>query len=201
MIINVAILASFILVIDGTDDERRLDNTSRYQPATFDRHNDEHTTQQRLREMMIHQKHTMLNMTLCVDKCAGYDCKSYITPINECYSSSRLFPNDPSWSGKDVYDTISICRTQTLTRTIYDTENGTCHSSNSTGDKFHIPLNECVGPFGKPRPWGSFRLIQQQQNGNVTTKIGDQDLSSLLCEIDLENGNNFTRKNQLSSIS
>ncbi len=95
-----------------------------------------------------------LNMTLCVDKCAGEDCKSYITPINTCYSSSELFPNDPSWSGKDLRDDV-IC--QTLVRTIFDTDNSTCLG---IGDTFEIPMDECVGPFGKPRPWGSFTLVQ-----------------------------------------
>jgi hypothetical protein len=99
-----------------------------------------------------------LNMTLCVNKCAGEKCKSYITPIDVCYSSSLLFPNDPSWSGNDFRDEV-IGRTQTLFRTIFDTEDSTCRGASDT---FRIPLNKCVGPFGKPRPWGSFSIIQEQ---------------------------------------
>lgn len=99
----------------------------------------------------------LLNMTLCADKCAGENCKTYFTPINTCYSSSRLFPNDPSWSGKDFRDDL-VC--QTLVRTIFDTENSTCHN---VTDTFEIPMNECVGPFGKPRPWGIFSSIEQEQ--------------------------------------
>jgi hypothetical protein len=107
---------------------------------------------------------TMLNMTLCVDKCTS-DCKSYTTPLSQCYSSKQLFPNDPSWSaGKDVFDAV-IC--QTLTRTIYGRSyDGTCSKSDREDDdddddvdRFTIPLNECVGPFGQPRPWGSFSII------------------------------------------
>ncbi len=119
----------------------------------------------------------LLNMTLFENKCAGEDFKSYLTPINTCYSSSKLFPNDPSWSGKDVRDDI-IC--QTLVRTIFDTENSTCLG---TGDTFEIPLNECVGPFGKPRPWGTFRLIQEEndKDGDIASASG---LSSI-CEMNV----------------
>jgi hypothetical protein len=96
-----------------------------------------------------------LNMTLCTDKCTG-DCKSYVTPVSECYNSGALFPNDPSWSARlDVLDTV-IC--QTLIRTIFHTSDGSCTTSDSD-DRFQIPLEECVGPFGEPRPWGTFSLI------------------------------------------
>ena len=95
-----------------------------------------------------------LNMTLCVDQCS-LNCKSYLTPLSECYNSQILFPNDPSWSGYDVFDTV-IC--QTLVRAIFKTSNGSCTASTSD-DRFQIPMNECVGPFGKPRPWGMFSLF------------------------------------------
>lgn len=99
-----------------------------------------------------------LNMTLCADRCNA-DCKSYITPVSECYNSGDMFPNDPSWSaGLDVLDSV-IC--QRLTRTIFQTSNGSCTTSDSD-DRFLIPLEECVGPFGKPRPWGIFALISEQ---------------------------------------
>lgn len=93
-----------------------------------------------------------LNMTLCHEKCNS-GCKTYITPTSECYSSGSLFPNDESWSGLDVFDTV-IC--QTLIRRIFQSSDGSCSSSDE--DKFQINLNECVGPFGKPRPWGIFSL-------------------------------------------
>jgi hypothetical protein len=97
-----------------------------------------------------------LNMTLCTDKCTG-DCQSYITPVSKCYNSGALFPNDPSWSGLDVLDTV-IC--QTLVRTIFSkSKNASCTvSDDDSDDRFQIPLNECVGPFGAPRPWGWFSL-------------------------------------------
>lgn len=110
----------------------------------------------------------LLNMTLCADKCTGMDCKTYVTPINKCYSSSLLFPNDPSWSGKDFHDEL-VC--ETLVRTIFDTDNSTCRDATDT---FEIPMNECVGPFGKPRPWGIFISIHQQEQGGTSGKDGSR---------------------------
>ena len=107
--------------------------------------------QDKLSFNQYHNK-TSLNMTLCKDKCTS-DCKTYITPTNECFNSGELFPKDPSWSGLDILDVV-IC--QTLVRTIFDSADGSCKSSDS--DRFQIPLEECVGPFGQPRPWGTFSL-------------------------------------------
>jgi hypothetical protein len=142
-----------------------------------------------------HPMKPMLNMTLCKDKCGetndnsmessshsrsgstnSSNCKSYITPLSECYNSGVLFPNDPSWSaGKDVLD-IVIC--QTLIRRIYgnSTNNGTCipsstNNPNNDDDQFQIPMNTCVGPFGQPRPWGYFQLVTPTTTTTTTTAI------------------------------
>lgn len=139
IIVFVSAFICSALVIDGSDIERRQQ---------------EITVEAETINQNVSNKY--LNMTLCLDKCAGEDCKTYITPLDVCYSSSLLFPNDPSWSGKDLRDAI-VGQTQTLVRTIFDTEDGTCHGSD---DGFSIPLNECVGPFGKPRPWGIFGLTE-----------------------------------------
>lgn len=105
----------------------------------------------------ISQNKPLMNMTLCRDKCST-DCKTYLTPVSECFNSAEIFPNDASWSGKDVLDAI-IC--QTLRRRIFPSSGGSCSSSNSSDiDKFLIPLFECVGPFGQPRPWGTFSLLR-----------------------------------------
>jgi hypothetical protein len=102
---------------------------------------------------------TFLNMTICNGECSG-DCKTYVTPLSKCYNSQTLFPNDPAWSGKDVMDTV-IC--QTLTRKIFeDSTNGSCRAGDQD-DHFLIPLDECVGPFGPPRPWGLFTLIRVEK--------------------------------------
>jgi hypothetical protein len=124
--------------------------------------------QQQQQQQQQHQQSAMLNMTLCVDECRN-DCKSYITPLSRCYNPQTLFPNDPSWSPNDVSDTV-IC--QTLTRRIYSkSSNGTCrrHDDDDDDDQFVIPLNECVGPFGRPRPWGTFRLVPNHGNDDDPT--------------------------------
>ena len=56
------------------------------------------------------------------------------------------------WGEFDVIDACDIA-TGMLSRTFYNSTNGTC--IDRTGH-VSIPLNECVGPFGKPRPWGTF---------------------------------------------
>ena len=95
---------------------------------------------------------SILVTELCVDFCDGRDCRSYQTPLSDCYSGQSLFPNDPSWGDVDFMDEIV---NGMLERTIFGTNDGTC--SDET-DNFTLPLNQCVGPFGKPRPWGQFSL-------------------------------------------
>jgi hypothetical protein len=209
--IIVILLPSFILpvvviAIDRSDGERRNTTTSTHTPdvaaasssssssSLFERHEEIIKLQEEREVILKHSNNnnnnptTMmnmtLNMTLCGDKCENYEnnCKSYITPINVCYSSSILFPNDISWSGKDIHDTI-IC--QTLIRNIYDTENGTCRRQDDNDDnKFLIPLNECVGPFGLPRPWGTFRLAIRNNDEDKDGDDSNADLSTtkLLCD-------------------
>jgi hypothetical protein len=121
----------------------------------------------------------LLNMTICNGKCFG-DCREYILPTNKCYNPQAMFPEDPSWGQYDVTDEIILGSTTTTTtttttsidhpndpvptslrRTIYPSTNGTCVSDGDhhPANVFTIPLNECVGPFGKPRPWGIFELL------------------------------------------
>ena len=140
----------------------------------------------------------LLNTTMCSTKCGEdssaaavsddnkeKDCQTYLTPIRTCYSSSKLFPEDPSWSGYDIFDAIvhasdtrrrstrssssTVVSTQTnntaagtsllLVRTIYQTTNGTCVPS-SQDVVFRLELQQCVGPFGRPRPWGIFAVAE-----------------------------------------
>ena len=90
-------------------------------------------------------------MTLCgpLDHCNS-DCKSYTVPLNRCFSPPVLFPGDPQWGASDVFDT---CNATHIHRTFFASTDGTCDNSTSG---FTDPLHQCVGPFGKPRPWGSF---------------------------------------------
>ena len=116
-------------------------------------------------------KFRILNMTLCQGKCRN-NCKTYLTPMSICYSPKILFPNDPSWSTSDVLDellrddSVVVGNTeessvQSFQRTIFsESKNTTCTTTKSIpNDVFTIPLNECVGPFDQPRPWGIFALI------------------------------------------
>lgn len=93
-----------------------------------------------------------LNMTVCSVKCSS-DCKSYVTPFL-CFNPQKLFPRDAQWGDTDVKDIIF---NKTLFhRHFYSSKDGTC--SRET-DVFELPFNECVGPFGPPRPWGEFRCV------------------------------------------
>jgi peptide methionine sulfoxide reductase MsrB len=99
--------------------------------------------------------HRALNATLSTDKCGGVDVRSYVTPLNICYSPSQLFPGDPQWGAFDVRDSITPL-TRRLRRAFYDTKDGSCGAET---DHFDVPLDQCVGPFGTPRPWGEFSLV------------------------------------------
>ena len=113
-------------------------------------------------EMESHSEYqsAKLNMTLCTGRCNG-DCVSYTTPLSTCYSPSSMYPDDPSWSEFDIWDMIQFDPQlgKALRRTIYLSQDGTCSDGEDPNDVFLIPLDECVGPFGQPRPWGTFVII------------------------------------------
>ena len=112
-------------------------------------------------------------------------CKTYTTPLDKCYNAKNLFPNDPSWSEFDIYDTLSM---KSLKRTFYKSSDGSCSNmikleellenydnfaEQMNDDYFVLPFDQCVGPFGAPRPWGKFTLVQ---NDDGELKLsGDQD--------------------------
>lgn len=93
--------------------------------------------------------HENETMTLCGDKCES-DCKVYSPPTGECYSPPVLWPGDPQWGASD---TLDLCNHTHIVRSFFTSTNGSC--ANQT-DEFTLPLDVCVGPFGKPRPWGKF---------------------------------------------
>ena len=110
------------------------------------------------------------------------DCKQYTTPLNKCYNPQSLYPNDVSWGDIDIYDELIL--NNQLNRTFYKSKDGTCDGrvekiselllsgiiepNNNDDNKndidgegtssYILPLNECVGPFGKPRPFGKFSV-------------------------------------------
>lgn len=95
-----------------------------------------------------------LETVLCIDKCFS-DCKAYSTPLGFCFNAQKFFPSDPSWSKFDILD--ELIGKVNIKRTIYASSNGTCVQRT---DEFVLPLNQCIGPWGEPRPWGKLILLQ-----------------------------------------
>lgn len=98
------------------------------------------------------QNKTRENMTVCgpLAKCNPGDCKTYHPPLGACYSPPVLWPCDIQWGSSDTLDT---CNATHISRSFYASTDGSCTTRT---DGFQLPLHECVGPFGKPRPWGQF---------------------------------------------
>lgn len=87
-------------------------------------------------------------------------CVAYITPLDTCYNAQVLFPNDETWGKIDIYDTMIM---RDIKRMFYESTDGSCVGKENDGDVvedyFMLPIGECVGPFGPPRPWGKFTLL------------------------------------------
>lgn len=70
-----------------------------------------------------------------------------------------MFPGDESWGDSDVRDdNVTFTANDervSFVRTFYSTNDATC---GGLSESETLPLNECVGPFGAPRPWGTFVL-------------------------------------------
>ena len=91
----------------------------------------------------------MLNMTVCKTRCTG-DCKTYAPPLNACYNPPTLWPGDEQWGTERVIDT---CNATHISRSFFAAMDVECTTRT---DGFDLPLGVCLGPFGKPRPWGTF---------------------------------------------
>ena len=102
-------------------------------------------------------RHGMLaRVTVCTERtgggqCTG-DCKSYL-PSAACFNPRRDFPADPQWGESDLRDELNATH---IVRSLYNSMNASCSGPPTGG--FTVRLGECVGPFGKPRPWGVFAL-------------------------------------------
>ena len=92
------------------------------------------------------------NMTVCspTSRCAPGDCKTYSVPLDHCFAPRKLFPGDPQWGTDSILD---HCNSTHLSRSFFAEEDTTCKVKI---DGFVVPLGECIGPFGLPRPWGTF---------------------------------------------
>jgi hypothetical protein len=91
-----------------------------------------------------------VTLTACRKNCSE-DCVDYKTPVEICYNPLVLFPGDPQWGPYDIKDTL---RNQTLTRTFYLSQNGSCIGEAESAE---IPLHTKVGPLGDPRSCGVFK--------------------------------------------
>eukprot|EP00930_Biecheleria_cincta_P038013 TRINITY_DN26114_c0_g1_i1.p1 TRINITY_DN26114_c0_g1~~TRINITY_DN26114_c0_g1_i1.p1 ORF type:complete len:534 (-),score=52.77 TRINITY_DN26114_c0_g1_i1:37-1638(-) len=97
------------------------------------------------------------SMTLCMNCSDSLGCSAdaerikYSPPVGRCYSPRELWPQDQAWGSHDIIDS---CDGSTLVRQFYASTDGTC--AGMITDSIEIPLKECVGPFGRPRPWGVF---------------------------------------------
>merc|ERR1711862_857808 len=107
---------------------------------------------------MTRKTRVLLEMILCAQRCRR-DCRSYRTPLGSCYNGRSLFPGDPSWGEFDVVDRKEEEEEDSpfFERSFYATTDASCGGGTPT-DVYELPLNECIGPFGKPRPWGNFTI-------------------------------------------
>jgi len=100
-------------------------------------------------------------MVLCSNSCEeddeNNDCAAYETALSKCYNGSSMWPNDESWGAYDIVDEVNLAE-RYLRRSFYSTSDSTCQGDST--DHFNIPINECVGPFGPPRPYGIFHVSQ-----------------------------------------
>jgi len=89
------------------------------------------------------------NVTVCKARCSG-DCKTYEPPLDACYNPAALWPGDPQWGTDRILDR---CNATHISRSFFAATDVNCKTRT---DGFELPLGECLGPFGKPRPWGTF---------------------------------------------
>lgn len=125
----------------------------------------------------VTSKPSQMKMTLCRHRCKN-DCILFQTPINKCFNGKSLFPDDSDvWGEYDVYDMVTIPSADdeesrnlrrrgehTFKRYFFKTIDSSCGGNESVNvematDKYVLPLEKCVGPFGPPRPWGTFELM------------------------------------------
>jgi hypothetical protein len=107
---------------------------------------------------------------LCSSFCTG-KCCTYQTPIHTCFNGMTLFNHSVDWGTMDILDTISRLEGDDddppiyfLTRQFYESNTSMCQE---LFDTYELPLNECVGPFGKPHPWGRFTLVNDNKKNTT----------------------------------
>lgn len=103
----------------------------------------------------------LLRTELYADFCDDVGA-SYETNLEDCYNGASLF-NDEDWGDFDIFDAVASDDEDifVLHRTFYDSNSSVCEHP---VDYYILPIDECVGPFGKPHPWGRFSLINITHN-------------------------------------
>lgn len=102
----------------------------------------------------------LLRTELCQDFCTGIDCITYETPINTCFNGASLFHHSVDWGNVDIWDEISMVDPSLFTRRFYTSNDTTCKD---LVDTYELPFDECLGPFGKPHPWGRLTLVNDDK--------------------------------------
>lgn len=115
----------------------------------------------------------LLNSTLCKGRCVD-DCKSYVTSLGRCFNGQSLFPDDPTWGFYDISDVV--LSEDSFRREFFGSKDGNC--TGEPTDSFTLPIHECVGPFGAPRPWGDFSFVNADSPGEE--KLGLATLGLLM---------------------
>lgn len=111
----------------------------------------------------------LLRTELYEDFCLEDLGATYETALNECYNGANLF-NDEDWGTSDILDVVSHGKDNImlLHRTFFASNTSVC---SGPVDDYILPVDECVGPFGKPRPWGMFTLINTTNDDSMNDMV------------------------------
>ena len=77
----------------------------------------------------------------------------YTIPLNKCVNPADQWPGDEQWGSQSFKD--SQLNELEFNRTFYKDGDSGCSDEPDFVQK--LPLRACIGPFGDPRPWGSFK--------------------------------------------
>jgi hypothetical protein len=109
------------------------------------------------------------------------------TATTDSQSSEATANGNSSDNNNDshlIADRLSDVKPLTLERTLFSSRDGSCQTP--TGH-FEVPLGICVGPFGDPRPWGSFRVVERRNT--ISINSGDNLRNAGSTVVPLNSGN------------
>jgi hypothetical protein len=108
------------------------------------------------------------------DNDASRASAKYETPLYRCFNGASMFHNSVDWGDVDIYDEVISSSSSSslllnLRRTFFDaSHNSTCDGP--VDDTYDLPLDECLGPFGAPHPWGRFSIVLMANGTTTKTK-------------------------------